>query len=257
MIESLDDCCNVERDFCPDDTPEGATVYATSEEYASSHPDLFGTSGTMLPAPSPGCPFDSDNDLVYDGADLCPSTTPKELEMAQDADSAVLLDDKGCVILPPEMWEPTYVEDAATVSTINGDPHLDLVFTIDNDLYDINTLRGYPKLADVQIMDAMCIDALEGLIPVTIEDDEEAAGPVPFTVGLDFDTNNLYDTELWTDEANGVASISFCLKFSVLSYTDVNGAFYIVWSRDAEYSYRIFLLYFVAAFLHHCSSLAQ
>lgn len=200
-------------------------MYATPEEYATSHPDLFGTSGTMLPAPSPGCPFDSDNDLLYDGADLCPGTTTIELEMAQDPDNEVLLDDKGCVILPPEMWEPTYLKSAAAVSTIDGKPHLDLVFTIDKDLYDINKLRGFTKLVEVQIMDAGCIDPLEGLIPVTIADDEEAAGPIPFTVGLDFDTDNLVDTELWIDEPNGVASISFCLKFSVLSYADVNGTF--------------------------------
>ena len=233
-IDNLDECCNVERDYCPDDTPQGATVYATTEEYATSHPDLFGTSGSMLPAPSPGCPFDSDNDLVYDGADLCPDTTAKELEMTQDAGKNVLLDDKGCVILPPEMWEPTYDENAAAVSTIDGNPRLDLVFTIDKDLFDIGTLRGYSKLVDVQIMDAVCVDTLEGLIPVTIENDGEAAGPIPFTVGLDFDTDQLIGTELWTDEPNGVASISFCLKFSVLSYTDANGTFYEVWRRDAE-----------------------
>ena len=180
----------------------------------------------MLPAPSPGCPFDSDNDLIYDGADLCPGTTALELEMAQDANNNVLLDDKGCVILPPEMWEPTYVEDSAAVSTVDGDPHLDLVFAIDKDLYDINTLRGFSKLVDVEIMDAVCVDALEGLIPVTIEDDDEATGPIPFTVGLDFDTDNLVGTETWIDEPNGVASLSFCLKFSVLSYTDVNGMLY-------------------------------
>ena len=101
-------------------------------------------------------------------------------------------------------------------------------------------------------MDAVCVDALEGLIPVTIEDNEEASGPIPFTVSLEFDTDNLVGTELWIDEPNGVASISFCLQFSVLSFTDVNGMLHE--SLEVETLGCLLLIVFERAYIKHVPS---
>ena len=55
---------------------------------------------------------------------------------------------------------------------------------------------------------------------------EISAYAVPVMVRLEFDISKLVGSTVWTEEPNGVASIDFCLKLSVLSYANALGAFF-------------------------------
>ena len=212
-------CCNVERDYCPDDTPRGATVSTKLETINGETID-------------PGCTSDTDGDTVYDGLDRCPDTTTKELDMIANSDKMVL-DEQGCVVLSPGMWEPTFVEEATVVSKVDGMPNLDLLFTVNKELYDFAKARADLPLVQSQVMDASCIDAFDDLIDTSAPVEnaqgsytgEISADAVPVMVGLDFDISKLIGSTVWTEEPNGVASIDFCLKLSVLSYADASGTF--------------------------------
>ena len=231
----LDVCCQVERDFCPDDTATGARVYTQDTTITKRNGDE-----ELVKA---GCPYDTDSDLVFDGLDRCPGTTDEEIQFVQSQTDAIgskiSIDARGCLTLSPLMWESTFIDESPKVSTKNGMPHLDMAFTVDKDLYKIATARGYPALVDVQVMDASCVNAFDDvtktgakrLSPTLAIDDkglftgELPNDSTPITVGLDFDTNRLFGSKVWTDEPNGVASVDFCLRFSVLSYADASGAF--------------------------------
>ena len=226
-ISDLDSCCDIERDNCPDDTPRGATVYT----------ELKTIGGETI---QPGCKSDTDGDGVYDGLDRCPGTSAEDLAMIEASDT-MFLDEKGCVVLSPEMWEPTFVEEATVVSKTNGIPYLDLLFTVDKDLYNFAKARVDLPLVDSQVMDASCINAfddltdtdalIEGLSSSVSENvqgsynGEISTDAVPVMVGLEFDISKLIGSTVWTEEPNGVASIDFCLKLSVLSYADASGTF--------------------------------
>ena len=179
---------------------------------------------------------------MYDGQDRCPDTTADDLAMIADS-ATMVLDEQGCVVLSPEMWEPTFVEEASVVSTINGMPHLDLLFTVNKDLYTFAKARADLPLLNSQVMDASCINAfddltdtsapIERLSSLVAENPEQvsytgeiSADAVPVMVGLDFDISKLVGSKVWTEEPNGVASIDFCLKLSVLSYANALGAFF-------------------------------
>ena len=180
---------------------------------------------------------------MYDGLDRCPDTTADDLAMIADS-ATMVLDEQGCVVLSPQMWEPTFVEEATVLSTMNGMPHLDLLFTVNKDLYTFAKARADLPLLNSQVMDASCINAfddltdtstsapIERLSSLVAENPEQvsytgeiSADAVPVMVGLDFDISKLIGSTVWTEEPNGVASIDFCLRLSVLSYTDASGTF--------------------------------
>ena len=179
---------------------------------------------------------------MYDGLDRCPDTTADDLAMIADS-ATMVLDEQGCVVLSPQMWEPTFVEEATVLSTMNGMPHLDLLFTVNKDLYTFAKARADLPLLNSQVMDASCINAfddltdtsapIERLSSLVAENPEQvsytgeiSADAVPVMVGLDFDISKLIGSTVWTEEPNGVASIYFCLKLSVLSYANALGAFF-------------------------------
>jgi hypothetical protein len=224
-ISDLDSCCNVERDYCPNDTPRGATVYTEAK-----------TIGDVTI--EPGCKSDTDKDGIYDGLDRCPDTTAEDLEMIAASDT-MFLDEQGCVVLSPQMWEATFIEEATVVSKIDGMPHLDLLFTVNKGLSELATARSYPELVQSQVMDASCINTFDDLTDtstkqlssvVAMNEQRSYTGDiptdaVPVMVGLDFDISKLIGSTVWTDEPNGIARIDFCLKLSVMSYADALGAF--------------------------------
>lgn len=228
-ISDLEACCNVEQDFCPNDTPTGATVNKQDTTITKSTGDT-----ELIKA---GCPFDTDVDEVLDGLDRCPTTTEQELQLVQSQPSKMSVDDQGCAILSDFVWESTFIQESPAISTKNEMPHLDMLFTVDKDLYAIANAREYPSLVNVQVMDASCINAFNDLTDagekrlsaaLAINDKGLYTGELPtdstpVTVGLDFDTDKLFGSKVWKDDPNGVASVSFCLKFSVLSYTDASG----------------------------------
>lgn len=229
-LSDLDACCNIEQDFCPDDTPTGARVNKQDATITKSTGDT-----ELIKA---GCPFDTDLDEVLDGLDRCPATTDQELQLVNSQSSKISVDDQGCAILSAFVWESTFIQESPVVSTRNGMPHIDMLFTVDKDLYAIANAQEYPSLVNVQVMDASCINVFDDLTDAGDErlsaalainnkglyTGELPTDSTPVTVGLDFDTDKLFGSKVWKDEPNGVASISLCLKFSVLSYTDTSGA---------------------------------
>lgn len=219
LIDDLQTCCNVQRDFCPDDTPVGATVYQEDT--------LITKSNGFEENVKSGCPFDTDLDGVFDGLDHCPDTSAGQLQMLQT--KKMFVDNQGCAVLSPQMWDADFVDESPSISTKDdGNPHLDLVFIVDANFYQYSTFLNHTDLVDIKIMESSCRWTVDdNLLPGSVVMDEKGsyegdlAGFTPILIDFDIDADKLVGSELWAQES---ASVVFCLKFSVLSHSDAEGS---------------------------------
>ena len=239
-------CCTIEQDHCPTDTPRGATVYANQDDYALFHPDLFGASGSISPTPLPGCPFDSDGDNVFDGVDVCPDTTQFEILLANNRPEKVTIDDNGCPFLTPFMWDATFI-DVTTTESNGANPSVELLFTVNADLFNVLEARQYiitndintNEMLEVRVMDSTCqntfddvADTGDKLLPISVAMDstgnfkgQTPFDSYPFTFTLDLNPDGIVGSPIWTiDQPYDVGSIDFCLSVAILS--DTQGEFY-------------------------------
>ena len=215
-------CCTVEFDNC-NATARGATVYTNADDYAVAYPDLANPQNQI------GCSVDSDGDNVDDGVDQCPGTSPTEINLATSDPSKMTIDMKGCPILSAEMWEATVV-DVTTSESNSADPSIEMLFSVNADLYNVLAARQYEtsQMTQVQIMDPTCQNTFGAdVLPFTVNMNSKGnyTGNIPtegfpITVKVDLNPDNTVGSPVWTTSAPyDVGTIDFCLNFAILSDT--------------------------------------
>ena len=244
---SVDDsCCTIERDFCPGDTPRGATVVTglPTDVLALEYAEIYQKANEDIQT---GCSYDSDTDGVDDGVDVCPGTTPFEIDLAATRPEKVKIDDNGCPYLTPFMWDTTFV-DVTTTESNGANPSVELLFTVDADLINVLEARQYiidndidaNEMLDVRVMDSTCqntfddeTDSGDKLLPISVTMDSKGSftGQIPydsspFTFTLNLNPDDIVGSPIWTIEPPfDVGSIDFCLSVAILSDTQGENMF--------------------------------
>ena len=234
-----DACCTVEFDNC-NDTPRGATVFTgtPTDEFILQYDPMYNMVDKII---KPGCSYDSDTDGVDDGVDICPGTTPFEIDLANNRPEKVTIDDNGCPFLTPFMWDATFI-DVTTTESNGANPSVELLFTVDADLINVLEARQYiitndidtNEMLKVRVMDSTCqntfddeTDTGDKLLPISVAMDSTGAftgqtpfDSYPFTFTLDLNPDGIVGSPIWTiDQPYDVGSIDFCLSVAILSDT--------------------------------------
>ena len=238
---SIDDsCCTIEQDHCPTDTPRGATVFTglPTDEFTLLYDAVYNKADETIKT---GCSYDSDTDGVDDGVDICPGTTPFEIDLAATRPEKVTIDDNGCPFLTPFMWDATFI-DVTTTESNGASPSVELLFTVNADLINVLEARQYiitnnvdtNEMLKVRVMDSTCQNTFDDetgtgdkLLPVSVAMDSTGSftgqtpfDSSPFTFTLDLNPDVVVGSPIWTiDSPYDVGSIDFCLSVSILSDT--------------------------------------
>ena len=136
---------------------------------------------------------------------------------------------KGCPILSAEMWEATVV-DVTTDDSNSASPNVQMLFSVNADLYNVLAARQYEtsQMTQFQIMDPTCQNKFDAdVLPFTVNMNSKgnytgniATEGFPITVEVDLNPDNTVGSPVWTTSAPyDVGTIDFCLNFAILSDT--------------------------------------